>query len=62
MVDKIRFMIIPDASAARAALISGALDVLDGVSPNEVADLRGRKDVRLVQGADTGYLCRAGAL
>ena len=50
MVDKIRFMIIPDASAARAALISGALDVLDGVSPNEVADLRGRKDVRLVQG------------
>lgn len=47
LVDKIRFLIIPDASAARAALLRGSLDVLDNVAPQELAGLRGKPGVRL---------------
>ncbi len=47
LVDRVRFVIIPDSSAARAALASGAIDVLYGVSPSEVANLKGRSDVKL---------------
>jgi peptide/nickel transport system substrate-binding protein len=47
LVDRIRFVIIPDSSAARAALSSGAIDVLDGVAPSELDDLKARRDIRL---------------
>ena len=47
LVDKIRFMIIPDSSAARAALLRGSLDVLDNLAPQELAGLRGKPGIRL---------------
>jgi peptide/nickel transport system substrate-binding protein len=47
LVDKVRFTIIPDPSAAKAAIESGALDVLFGVAPAERADLENRPDIRL---------------
>lgn len=46
-VDKVRFLIIPDSSAARAALLSGAIDVLNGVTPSEIAAFAGRPDITL---------------
>ncbi|MDR3510197.1 MAG: ABC transporter substrate-binding protein [Caulobacteraceae bacterium] len=47
LVDKVRFLVIPDGSAAEGALLSGAIDVLDGVSPSNLADLRASRGVRL---------------
>lgn len=47
LVDKVRFLIIPDGSSARAALLRGNLDVLDALSPTELAGVRGKKGVRL---------------
>ena len=41
LVDKIRFLIIPDASAARIALLHGSLDVLDNM---DASDLRAVKE------------------
>jgi peptide/nickel transport system substrate-binding protein len=46
-VDAVRFVIIPDAAAAQAALVSGALDVLDGAPSNMLVGLRRRSDVRM---------------
>jgi peptide/nickel transport system substrate-binding protein len=47
LVDKVRFVVIPDPSAAEGALLSGAIDVLDGVSPSNMAELRASRGVRL---------------
>lgn len=47
LVDRIRFSVIPDGSAASAALLRGSLDVLDGLAPNELGAVRGAKGVRL---------------
>jgi peptide/nickel transport system substrate-binding protein len=47
LVDKLRFVIIPDSAAARAALQSGAIDVLDGVTPSGLAALKTSKDILL---------------
>ena len=46
-VDKIQFIIIPDNSAAVAALLSHAIDILDGVAPANLPQLAGRTDIRL---------------
>ncbi|WP_426959767.1 ABC transporter substrate-binding protein [Muricoccus radiodurans] len=42
---RVRFMVIPDASATKAALLSGAIDVMADVPAPEVADLRTRPGV-----------------
>jgi peptide/nickel transport system substrate-binding protein len=47
LVDRVRFSVIPDGSAAAAALLRGSLDVLDGLAPNEVGNVRRGRDVRL---------------
>ncbi|MBW8812851.1 MAG: hypothetical protein JF588_05440 [Caulobacterales bacterium] len=47
LVDRVRFMIIPDSSAARAALLRGSLDVIDSLSPTELGGVQGDKRVRL---------------
>ncbi|MBP7338680.1 ABC transporter substrate-binding protein [Niveispirillum sp.] len=47
LVDKVRFLIIPDGSAARAALLRGNLDVLDALSPAEVAGVQGQPGIRV---------------
>jgi peptide/nickel transport system substrate-binding protein len=47
LVDRVRFLVIPDAVSAEAALLRGELDVLDGLLSIEARQLRNRKDVRL---------------
>lgn len=47
LVDKVRFLVIPDGSAALAALMRGSLDVLDGLNPTDLATVRTRPDIRL---------------
>jgi peptide/nickel transport system substrate-binding protein len=49
LVDKVRFLVIPDSSAARAALLSGSLDVIDSLSPTELGGVRGDKRVKLLK-------------
>lgn len=44
-VDKVRFVIIPDNSAAKAALLSGSLDVMTDVQVADVAELKKRSDI-----------------
>jgi peptide/nickel transport system substrate-binding protein len=46
LVDELRFMIIPDSSAARAALIRGSLDVIDNLYPSDLMGIRGREDLQ----------------
>jgi peptide/nickel transport system substrate-binding protein len=45
LVDEVRIAIIPDASAAVAALLRGSLDILDGIDPAELSLIR--RDPRL---------------
>jgi peptide/nickel transport system substrate-binding protein len=46
LVDHIRFLVIPDSSAARAALIRGSLDILDNLAASELTGIRGRLDLK----------------
>lgn len=48
LVDKVRFEIIPDSTAARTALQSGAIDILDGVAPTDVAPLKETAGITVV--------------
>jgi peptide/nickel transport system substrate-binding protein len=45
LVDELRFLVIPDTSAARAALVRGSLDVIDNLYPSDLMGIRGRKDL-----------------
>jgi peptide/nickel transport system substrate-binding protein len=45
-VDELRFLVIPDTSAARAALVRGSLDVIDNLYPSELMGIRERKDLQ----------------
>jgi len=47
LVDRVRFMVIPDSSAARAALLRDSLDVIDSLSPTELGGVKGDRRVRL---------------
>jgi peptide/nickel transport system substrate-binding protein len=46
-VDRIRFNVIPDSSAAKAGLLSGSLDEINGLSILDLDDLKTRPDVQL---------------
>ena len=46
-VDKVRFMVIPDPSAAKGALISGGVDLISDVDDEDVAEYRKRGDLKL---------------
>ncbi len=46
LVDQLRFLIIPDSSAARAALVRGSLDIIDNLAPSELLGIRGRTDLQ----------------
>ena len=48
LVDRLVFQVIPDSSAASAALMRGNLDILEGLPPNELEWLRGQPGVRFV--------------
>ena len=47
LVDKIRFSVIPDGSAASAALLRNSLDVLDALAPNELGNIQGSSGIKL---------------
>jgi peptide/nickel transport system substrate-binding protein len=47
LVDKVRFLIIPDGSAARVALLRGSLDVLDALNATELASVRGKPGIKI---------------
>jgi peptide/nickel transport system substrate-binding protein len=47
LVDRVRFMVIPDGSSARAALLRGSLDILDALAPSELAGVRGKPGVEI---------------
>jgi peptide/nickel transport system substrate-binding protein len=51
---KLRFTVIPDSSATKAALLSGALDVMGEVPMSEAVDLRSRPGVRLEHASSMG--------
>ena len=46
-VDRVRFNIIPDSSAAKAGLLSGSLDVTNSLAIPDLEDLKSRPDVQL---------------
>jgi peptide/nickel transport system substrate-binding protein len=46
-VDRVRFNIIPDSSAAKAGLLSGSLDVINSLSIPDLEDLKSRPEVQL---------------
>ena len=46
-VPALRFVIIPDSSAAKAALLAGNIDVLTDASSSDLAELRGKAEVRV---------------
>lgn len=47
LVPGVRFLIIPDSSAAAAALMSGGIDIYDGVNPNEMDVLEKDDNIRI---------------
>jgi peptide/nickel transport system substrate-binding protein len=47
LVDRLRFSVIPDGSAASAALLRGSLDVLDALAPNELGTIEGAPGIKL---------------
>jgi peptide/nickel transport system substrate-binding protein len=46
LLERIRFNIIPDSSAARAALLSGAIDTT-GIATNEYDDVKDRHEIKV---------------
>ena len=49
LVDRIRFMVIPDGSSARAALSRDSIDVLDNLAANELAGLKNTRGITLLR-------------
>jgi len=47
LVDELRFLIIPDSSAARVALLRGSIDVLDNIDASELDSLQGKPGIRV---------------
>lgn len=46
-VDRVRFNVIPDSSAAKAGLLSGSLDVIMSLSIPDLEELKSRPEVQL---------------
>jgi len=53
-VERVRFSIIPDPSAGRAALLSGALD-FTAISTNEYDDVKNRKEIKVSVGPTMAF-------
>ena len=45
LVPKARFVVIPDSSAAKAALMSGNIDVIPDINDEDMAEYKARKDI-----------------
>lgn len=44
-VAKARFVVIPDGSAAKAALLSGSVDIIPDINDEDMAEYKARKDI-----------------
>ncbi|WP_439499388.1 ABC transporter substrate-binding protein [Bosea sp. (in: a-proteobacteria)] len=47
LVDEIRFMVVPDNSTAKAALLRGDLDIIPDIANSDVGELKGNDKVEL---------------
>ena len=47
LVERARFIIIPDGSAAKAALMAGSIDVLPDVTADDIQDIKKRGDLTI---------------
>lgn len=56
MVDRVRWLVIPDSSATKAALLSGAIDVISDIATQDLAEYQARGDVRLSASPTMGML------
>jgi peptide/nickel transport system substrate-binding protein len=56
LVDRVRWLIIPDASAAKAALLSGAIDINPDIATQDIAELQARPDMRLAASPTMGMM------
>lgn len=46
LVDRVYFVVIPDASSASAALLRGSIDLVDGIATGELGALQGNPQIR----------------
>ncbi|BBK29381.1 peptide/nickel transport system substrate-binding protein [Stella humosa] len=46
-VERVRFMVIPDPSATKAALLSGSIDVMPDVAVDDLPELKRRADITI---------------
>lgn len=46
-VEKVRFVVVPDAAAAKAALMSNSLDLIPEAASSDLQELRARQDLRV---------------
>jgi peptide/nickel transport system substrate-binding protein len=46
-VEKVRFVVIPDPSAAKAALLSGSIDILPDIPEDTAVELKDRADIKI---------------
>jgi peptide/nickel transport system substrate-binding protein len=44
-IPKVRFVVIPDGSAAKAALLSGGIDIVPDINDEDMAEYKARKDI-----------------
>jgi len=56
LVDRVRWVIIPDSAAAKAALVSGAIDINPDLNSQDIEELRARPDMRLSSTATMGTM------
>ncbi len=47
VLEKVRFVIIPDPSAAKAALLSGSIDILPDIPEDTAVEMKDRTDVKI---------------
>lgn len=47
MVDKVRFLVVPDGSTAKAALLAGNIDLLWAISSADVPELQAKPELRV---------------
>ncbi|MDB5708391.1 MAG: extracellular solute-binding protein family 5 [Sphingomonas bacterium] len=55
LVDRIRFSVIPDGSAASAALLRGSVDIVDQLAPNELGNIQGSPGIKLVSAVSSEF-------
>ena len=48
LVDRVRYLIIPDPAAAKAALLSGAIDILSGIVATDLEEYQAQTGIQLI--------------